>query len=116
MESGHCRWSALKFKFNRCHHAKRRVTALAIVEDLEILEQRGGEFDPRVPPLAVQKLDLDATPERLDHGVVVTVTNRSHRRKEVRVEHAPCEGPGGELTGFNPSKQHRLVEPIVGVR
>jgi hypothetical protein len=33
------------------------VTALAVVEDLEILEDRVGEFDSGLPAFAVEELD-----------------------------------------------------------
>ena len=58
------------------------VAALAVVEDLEVLEDRVGQLEAGPPPLAVQQLDLHAAPERLDHGVVVAVADRSHRRHQ----------------------------------
>ena len=34
------------------------MTALAVVEDLDVLEDGVGELDPRAPPLAVEEFDL----------------------------------------------------------
>jgi hypothetical protein len=34
------------------------VAALTVVEDLEVLEDRVGEFDPGPPAFAVEELDL----------------------------------------------------------
>jgi hypothetical protein len=41
-----------------CKRAKRRVTALTIVKDLEMFEDRVRKFDPRSPSPPVEQLDL----------------------------------------------------------
>jgi hypothetical protein len=41
------------------------VSSLAVVEDLDELEDRVGQFDPGLPPPAVEQLDLHRGPERL---------------------------------------------------
>jgi hypothetical protein len=64
------------FELDWCEHAKSRVAPLAVVELLEILEDRVRQLDPGAPALPVQELDLHAAPERLDHGVVVAVPDR----------------------------------------
>jgi hypothetical protein len=51
------------------------VEASADVEALDVLEDRVGELDPGVPPLPVQELDLNASPERLDDRVAVRVAD-----------------------------------------
>jgi hypothetical protein len=58
-----CRWLIDGFELDGCEHAKRGVAALAVVEDLEVLEDRVGELDSGVPALAVEELDLHAAPE-----------------------------------------------------
>ena len=47
---------------------------LAAVKDLEVFEECGGKFDPRLPSLAVEELDLDSAQELLHHGVVEILT------------------------------------------
>ena len=58
-----CRWTTSSFEHDWCKHAKRRVPALAVVEDLEVFEDRCGEFEPGAPPLPIEKLDLHPAPE-----------------------------------------------------
>ncbi len=58
-----CSRCFLTLKLDRRLHAKRRVPALSIVEDLEVLEDRVRELDARVPSLPIEKLDLETTPE-----------------------------------------------------
>src|SRR3990172_4436066 len=65
------------------------MTALAVVEDLEVLEHRVRELDPGAPLLAVEKLDLHPGPERLDDGIVEGVTDGTHRESRPP-RHAPC--------------------------
>lgn len=43
-----------------CKHAKCRVPALAVVEDLEVREDGVGQLDPGPPRPLVQELDLHA--------------------------------------------------------
>jgi hypothetical protein len=51
------------------------VTALAIVEDLAVLEDGIREFDAGPPVSAVEELDLHPAPEGLDDRVVVAVAD-----------------------------------------
>jgi hypothetical protein len=37
----------------RREHLERAVSTLAVAEDLEVLENRIGELDPRSPPLSI---------------------------------------------------------------
>ena len=45
------------------------VSASAIVPDLEVVEDRVGEFDAGAPAAPVEQFDLHPRPERLDHAV-----------------------------------------------
>jgi hypothetical protein len=54
-------------------HARGRVASLAVVEDLEILEDRVGEFEAGAPALPAWQFGLHPVPERLHQGVVVAV-------------------------------------------
>lgn len=84
-------------KLERCKHPQRRVTPLAIVEDLEILEGGADQLDACAPTLPVEQLDLHSTRERLDHCVVEPIADGAHRRKQPGIDSATCERPGGEL-------------------
>nr|WP_240930615.1 hypothetical protein [Isoptericola sp. BMS4] len=42
------------------------MPALAVVEDLEVLDDRVGKFQTGAPPATVQELGLHARPEALD--------------------------------------------------
>ncbi len=44
------------------------MAASAVVEDLEVLEQRVGQFDAGAPAPPVEQFSLDAPPEGLDDG------------------------------------------------
>jgi hypothetical protein len=59
------------------------MTPLAIVEDLQIVEDRVGQFHSGPPWLTVQQLDLHATPEGLDHGVIEAIAHRALLTAEV---------------------------------
>src|SRR5688572_6425998 len=83
-------------KLDRCQHTERRVPALTIVEDLEVLEQRVGELQSRSPGPPVQELDLDAAPECLHQGVVEAGAHRPHRGHQARVLSAARECPRAE--------------------
>ena len=71
-------WSPSNLVLDRCKHAKRGVPTLAIVEDLEVLEDRIGELDAGSPTLTVEQLDLHSGPERLDDGVVEAIADGTH--------------------------------------
>ena len=58
-------------------HAKCRVTALAVMEDLEVLEDRVRQLHPSPPAPTVQEFDLHPAPERLDHGVMEATPDRA---------------------------------------
>ena len=62
------------------------MSALTVVEDLQILEDRIREFDACLPTLAIEELNLHSAPERLDHGVVVAISDGTHRWNQARVD------------------------------
>ena len=83
----------------------------AVVEALDVLEDRVRQFDAGVPPLPVEQLDLHAAPERFGDGVVVGITDAAQRWQQPGFAGPFGEGPGGELLGFKESSQHlSLVE------
>ena len=57
------------FVLDRGAHPEGRVAALAVVEDLQVLEHRVCQLDPRAPAGAVEQLDLHPGPEGLGDGV-----------------------------------------------
>jgi hypothetical protein len=84
-------------EFNRGAPAQGAVASLPVVEDLQVFKDRVGELDTGPPPLAIQQLGLHPGPERLDHRVVIGVTNGAHRGQQPGVLGALGERPGGEL-------------------
>src|ERR1700680_1976851 len=73
------------------------MAPLAVVEDLQVLEDGAGELHTCRPALSVEQLHLHPTPERLHHGVVVAVANRAHGWQETRVNGASGKRPRREL-------------------
>jgi hypothetical protein len=69
--------------------SKRRVAPLAIVEDLEVLEDGADEFHPGVPALAVEQFDLHPAPKGLDDS-------RNSRPPSPSMAKDPSRGRGGE--------------------
>jgi len=43
-----------QFIFDWCPHPESRVASAAVVEDLDVLEDRVGEFDPGAPAAGVE--------------------------------------------------------------
>jgi hypothetical protein len=72
-----CRWLMPVLELDGCEHAKRGVPTLAVVEDLEVFEDRVREFDACLPSSTVQQLGLHPTPKRFDDGIVVAVADRT---------------------------------------
>ncbi len=54
------------------------MSALSIVEDLQVFEQCVGEFEARFPALGVKQFDLQSRPERLDNGIVMAISDCAH--------------------------------------
>jgi hypothetical protein len=65
-------------ELHRCQHTKRRMSTLPVMEELQILEERGGQLQPRGPGLPVQELDLHAAPERFHQGVIEACSHCAH--------------------------------------
>ena len=87
-------------ELDRCEHTQGRVAALAIVEDLEVLEDRARQLDSGLPPLPIEELDLHPAPEGFDDRVVEAVTHRAHGRQQPGIDSSTSEGPRGELGGL----------------
>ena len=78
---------------DRGEHSDGAVAALAVVEDLEVVEDRVRQLDACLPSLAVQQLGLYSSLGRLDDRVVEAITNRPHRSAEARFLGAAGERP-----------------------
>jgi transposase InsO family protein len=74
------------------------VTALAVVEDLQALEDGAGQLDACVPALSIKQFNLHSAPERFDHRVAEAITDRAHRREQSGIDRATRERPRGELS------------------
>jgi hypothetical protein len=72
---GSCRSLMSNLELHWGEHAKRRVPALAIMEDLQVFEASVGELCAGAPPLSVEQFDLHSAPKRLDDGVVIAIAN-----------------------------------------
>ena len=72
--------------------AEAAVAADAVVEDLDVLEDRGPRFGRARPVGAVDQLGLQGGEEALGHGVVVAVADRAHRRRDPGLAQALAEG------------------------
>jgi hypothetical protein len=73
------------------------MTTLPIVEHLDVVKDGIGQFEARLPRLAVEELVLHARPERLHHGVVERISDRSERRHEASTTNSLGEGPRRKL-------------------
>ncbi|GAA3782748.1 hypothetical protein GCM10022206_22410 [Streptomyces chiangmaiensis] len=58
------------------------VPALPVVENLQVLEQGGGQLQSGAPPSAVEQFDLAPGPEGLHHRLVHSVPDGAHRGKQ----------------------------------
>lgn len=92
----------------RCRVLERGVPTSAVVEDLDVLEDRVRELDPRLPLLPVQQLDLHARPERLHHRIVQAIADGPERGQQARGADLLGEDPRCELDSVirmnNPSR------------
>ena len=46
------------FVFGRGEHVERAVSALGVVQELDVVVDGGGELDPGLPGLLVERFDL----------------------------------------------------------
>src|ERR1035441_9964752 len=60
------RFEPVDFGFGWREHAQAGVPASGVVEQLDVVVDRGRQLDPRLPLLAVQQLDLHSAPEALN--------------------------------------------------
>lgn len=92
------------------------MASCVVVEVLDVVLDCCGELEAGLPAFAVEELDLHATPERLDHCIVVWRADGSHRWCEAGVADLLAERPGRELGGFNRSSQRFAFGGIVDAR
>ncbi len=86
-----------EFVLHARDHAKRRVSASPIVEDLQVLEDRIRDFNTGLPSRSIEEFDLHGAPGRFDHRVAVAVAHGAHRWHQPEVEGAPGGHPEREL-------------------
>src|SRR6185437_8568191 len=77
--------------------AERGVTALAVIPNLDVLEDRQTRDRSRHPDLAVEQFDLERREEALGHGVVEAVSDRAHRPHEASPLELLAESQGRVL-------------------
>ncbi len=58
-------------------HALRRMSAQAVVEDLEVFDERIRKFSAGAAPFTVEQLDPHPASERLDDGVDAPIVKES---------------------------------------
>ena len=98
------------FVFCWAYHVECAVAAFGVVELFDVVVDGSGEFDAGGPTLAVEELDLHASPEGFDHGVVVWAADRAagHELRSVRL-------PVGSLScrrAWGWTVNHKRVERI----
>src|SRR5215204_2490253 len=87
-----------------------------IVPALYPFEDGVGKLGTCFPCAGIEDLELQGSPERLHHRVVVTIANRTHRREQPVGAEALPESPGRELPGLNRSSQHLDREVRYGAK
>src|ERR1700730_6771343 len=84
-------------ELHRGQHPQGTVPPLAVVEDLQVLEDSARQLHSSTPFLAIKKLCLHSSPERLDDCVVVGRANSAHGWHASGLPNLLREHPGGEL-------------------
>src|ERR1035437_5571804 len=74
-----CRWSRSSFELDRCKHAKRRVSALAVVEDLEVVKSLPGPAVGGEGGGVSVQLCLEQPHDRFSHRIVEAVADGPDR-------------------------------------
>src|SRR3954454_5641512 len=88
--------------------SERGVPAPAVVEDLDVLEDRGAQVGLGWPAAAVDELLLQGREEALSEGdLMLAVAAAAHRLRDPGDAGLLAEGKGDELPGLNRSLQHR---------
>ena len=86
------------------------MTAARVVPALDVSEQRESRLGLRLETPSIDQFALEARKEALRHGVVVGVTDASHRWPHTELAAALTERQARVLGGFNSSSQHILME------
>src|SRR4051794_25812573 len=76
------------------------MAAAAIVEAFDERERGIARLDLCLEPAAIEKLAFEGGEEALAHGIVVSVTDRTHRGAYARVTAAVAELNRGVLAGL----------------
>ena len=97
-------------------HLAVAVATPRVVPSFDPVEDRKGQVLTATPAMLVEELELQRAEEALGHRVIEAVPDRTHGAEQPGPAQAPAEGPRRVLSGFNRSKQHRLVRPIIDVR
>jgi len=58
------------------------VSSFLVVEGVNVVDRCRGELDDAGPFLPIQQFDLHSRPERFDHRIVITVTDRPEAKQE----------------------------------
>ena len=74
------------------------MSSFGIVEITDIVCHGNREFDDRGPLLPVEKLNLHSPPKCLHGGIIVAISNGSHRSHDPQSCDILRELPGGELS------------------
>jgi hypothetical protein len=69
------------------------VSSAAVVECLDVLEDRVGKLDAGVPSLPVEQLGLHPSPERFHDGVVIGIVDAAQRGQQAGFAGAFGERP-----------------------
>ena len=85
------------FVFGWWQHIQRRVAALLVMEGIDVVSRRRAQFENRCPFSPVPQLSLHPGPERLDHGIVITIANSSEAEPQPVFVDIAGERPGLEL-------------------
>src|SRR5688500_13056562 len=96
--------------------AEGGMAALAVVEDLDVLEDSGSGLLPGGPGLAVQQLGVEGGEEALSDRVVPARAGMADALAQVVSSQPVGVGTGQILPGFKGSSQHRLPDVRIGNR
>ena len=91
------------------------MATLAVIERLDVLEDRGAQLPLGSPGLSVDEFLLQGREEALGDGVVVGVAAGAHRDRDAGVTRGLAEAERDVLARFNRSLQRGVVEVIVAL-
>ena len=89
------------------------MPSLPIVEDLDVLEERGARRRARRPRGVVDELDLERAEETFGDGVVPAIAPATHAADEPVARQQLPVLPAGVLRRFKGSSQRCRVQHIV---